>query len=241
MKYHFTTLLLLCGLFVLISSSTPALAAQPRQVRMDTVIVDSEITLAQALAGSTAPAEILRELRIVSVQYYGFDGRLHEGQMVVHRELERDVAEIFEGIRRLRFPVESVLPILFDLPSNEAGDGAAGHSDTTTLLGPSDHTTMDTLNNSCGFHYRVISTFRTTKLSYHAYGRAVDINPFQNPAILRDGTIIPAGAAFDPGVRGTISLDSPVGKKVVQLFLERGWEWGGTWRSLKDYMHFEKH
>lgn len=179
-------------------------------------VIDSAQTLRQALEGTAAPADIVAELRIVGVGYYGFDGRLHHGQIVVHRDLEDDVREIFDSIRLLRFPVESVIPIRFDLPDNR--------------------TTMDTLNNTYGFHYRAVTTSASGRISVHSYGRAIDINPFQNPAVLPDGRVIPAGSAYDTQAEGTLMA----GGEVVGLFLRRGWQWGGAWSTLKDYMHFEK-
>lgn len=182
----------------------------------DSVTIDSQQTFEKAMEGTSAPQEIIRSLEMIDVEYYGFDGKLHRGQIIVHKDLAKDITAIFKEIKRMRFPVESVIPVKFDLPDNG--------------------TTMDTLNNSMGFHYRVISTFQTDKLSNHAYGRAVDINPFQNPAILKSGKIIPEGGSYDPKAKGTILLNS----EIVKLFRKYGWQWGGTWRSLKDYMHFEK-
>lgn len=180
------------------------------------VTVDSCQSFDKAIEGTSAPADIIATLTLIDVHYYGFDDRLHRGQMVVRRDLAPEIKAIFAEIERMRFPVEMTIPIKFDLPDNG--------------------TTMDTLNNTICFHYRPISTFKTEKLSNHSYGRAIDINPFQNPAILRDGTVIPEGADYDPAAKGTLTAGDPV----VRLFLRHGWQWGGTWRSLKDYMHFEK-
>lgn len=180
------------------------------------VVVDSDQTLAQAVAGTSAPDSVVRTLEIVAVEYYAFDGKLHRGQMVVHRAVADDVKRIFGEIKRRKFPVQSVIPIKFDRPNNG--------------------TSMDTLNNSYGFHYRPIVTAKTTKLSVHSTGRAIDINPFQNPAVLKNGTILPRGAAYVPQVAGTLTDQT----WLTQLFEKLGWEWGGEWVSLKDYMHFEK-
>lgn len=180
------------------------------------VIVDSAQTFEQVMEGTSAPDNIIETLRLIDVEYYGFDDRLHRGQIVVHKDLADEVSEIFGEIRSMRFPIEMTIPIKFDLPDNG--------------------TTMDTLNNTMSFHYRTISTFKTDKLSNHSFGTAIDINPFQNPAILKSGRIIPEGASYDTEVPGTLTRES----EVVKLFLRYGWEWGGTWRSLKDYMHFEK-
>lgn len=182
----------------------------------DSAIVDSRQTLEQAIAGTTAPDSIIRTLALVNVEYYSFDGRLHVGQIVVHRDLAGDVKQVFEAIKNRKFPVQSVIPIKFDKPDNG--------------------TSMDTLNNTYGFHYRSVTTVATAKLSAHSYGRAVDINPFQNPAILKSGKILPVGGSYNPQAEGTLMVTTPV----TRLFRQLGWAWGGSWNSLKDYMHFEK-
>ena len=180
------------------------------------LIVDSSLTLEQAVEGTTAPANIIASLCITDVEYYGFDGELHRGQIVIHHELAGEVRKIFKEIRQMRFPVESVIPVRFDLPDNG--------------------TTMDTLNNTYGFHYRAVTTSGSGKLSVHSYGRAIDINPYQNPAVLSGGRVIPPGSVYDPEAPGTLTGES----EIVKLFLRYGWQWGGAWSSLKDYMHFEK-
>lgn len=190
-----------------------SLAANPSQ---DSVVVDSRQTFEQAVAGTSAPDSVIRTLTLVDVEYYSFDGRLHRGQIVVHQELAADVRQVFREIKACKFPVQSVIPVKFDKPGNG--------------------TSMDTLNNTYGFHYRPKATFRTSQLSAHSYGRAVDINPFQNPAILRSGKILPAGGHYDPQAPGTLTSVSPP----TRLFRQLGWKWGGSWASMKDYMHFEK-
>jgi hypothetical protein len=74
--------------------------------------------------------------------------------------------------------------------------------------------------------------------SEHSYGRAIDINPVQNPYVSGDGTVSPpAGAGFTDRSRaapGMIVADDAV----VRAFAAIGWEWGGDWSSAKDYQHF---
>ena len=191
--------------------------APPTEPTIDSIVVDSRYrSLEQAVAGTTAPDSIVRTLALVDVEYYGFDDRLHRGQIVMHRDLADDIRTVFREIKRRKFPVESVIPIRFDRPDNG--------------------TSMDTLNNTYGFHYRPKNTFRTVQLSAHSYGRAVDINPFRNPALLRSGRWVPTGGRYVPGRPGTSTATSPL----TQLFRTLGWRWGGAWRSVKDYMHFEK-
>lgn len=182
----------------------------------DSIIIDSRQTFEQAIAGTAAPDSIIQTLTLVDVEYYSFDGWLHAGQIVVHRDLADDIKYVFEEIKGRKFPVQSVMPIKFDKPDNG--------------------TSMDTLNNTYGFHYRPVATARTAKLSAHSYGRAVDINPFQNPAVLKSGKILPAAGCYDPQATGTLTGTVPI----TQLFRQLGWTWGGSWISLKDYMHFEK-
>lgn len=182
----------------------------------DNPIVDSRQTFEQAVAGTTAPDSILRTLTLVNVEYYSFDGRLHSGQIIVHRELADDIRAAFQKIKASRFPVQSVIPVKFDKPDNG--------------------TSMDTLNNTYGFHYRPKATFKTRQLSAHSYGRAIDINPFQNPAIRHNGRTIPATGRYEPQAPGTLTATSPL----TRFFRQAGWHWGGAWASVKDYMHFEK-
>lgn len=182
----------------------------------DSVVMDSRLTFEQAVAGTSAPDSVIRTLTLVDVEYYSFDDRLHRGQVVIHKELAEDIEYIFKETKRLKFPIHSVIPIKFDKP----GDG----------------TSMDTLNNTYGFHYRPKATFKTRQLSAHSYGRAIDINPFQNPAILRNGKTVPSKGRYHPNVRGTLTATS----SLTRLFRRMGWRWGGSWTSLKDYMHFEK-
>ena len=177
------------------------------------IIVDSAMSFAQAIEGTTAPEEIVDNLSFIDVFYYSFDGKRHQGQIVVNSELEDDVCEIFTMIEKLKFPVGKVIPIV-----EYQWD---------------DHKSM-AANNSSGFNFRVIEG--TTKLSMHSLGRAVDINPVQNPIIYPDGEIAPDGAVYQPEAVGAFTAAHPV----VREFLNRGWHWGGNFEQPKDYHHFEK-
>lgn len=183
-------------------------------------IIDSQITLTQALAGSTAPEQLMSQMAIVDVEYYSTDGKLHRGQIVIDSTLRGDIEEIFAFIRQIRYPIDMVIPIKFDLPDNG--------------------TTMANLNNIYSFHYRQIvnksPTDKSVKLSRHSYGRAVDFNPFNNPYITSSGKIIPEGGKYDTTDPRTLTAEHPLVKKLIAM----GWIWGGNWTTPKDYMHFEK-
>jgi peptidoglycan LD-endopeptidase CwlK len=180
---------------------------------VEEIIIDSEISFGEAITGTIAPEQIIDSLSFIDVLYYSFDGKRHQGQIIVHQELEDDICAIFALIEKLKFPVGSVIPI-------------AGYQ-------WDDYKSM-AANNSSGFNFRTIEG--TTKLSMHSLGRAVDINPAQNPVVYPDGTIAPESAVYEPGKKGTLDADHPVARE----FLKRGWHWGGHFEQPKDYHHFEK-
>jgi peptidoglycan L-alanyl-D-glutamate endopeptidase CwlK len=177
------------------------------------IIVDSDFSFSDAIAGTNAPLEIVDRLSIVDVCYYSFDGMRHQGQIIINSELEDDIYTIFTLIEELKFPIGSVIPIV-----------AYGWQDGESMAD----------NNTSSFNYRVIAG--TTKLSLHSFGRAVDINPVQNPVIYPHVLIAPAGATYDSQKAGAFSAGHPI----VEEFLKRGWHWGGNFEQPKDYHHFEK-
>jgi hypothetical protein len=177
------------------------------------IIVDSAISFSEAIEGTNAPEQILDSLALADVLYYSFDGLKHQGQIIVNNVLEDDIYEIFALIEKLQFSVGKVIPIV--------------------TYQWDDHSSMAN-NNSSGFNFRVIEG--TTKLSLHSFGRAVDINPVQNPVIYPHGFIAPEGAKYSPSNAGTFSAKNTV----VQEFIKRGWHWGGNFEQPKDYHHFEK-
>jgi len=176
------------------------------------IIIDADQSFDEALSGSSIPSSVKNKLDLVTVKYYGFDGKLHQGQIIVNREIAKDVVEIFKVIEETKFPVQKVIPI--------------------AEYKWSDEKSMND-NNTSSFNYRFISGSRI--LSMHANGTAIDINPKQNPYV-KNGTSIPAGSEYKLNVKGTIEP----GSKIVKAFKERGWIWGGDWESLKDYQHFQK-
>jgi len=176
------------------------------------VIVDSRMTFAAAIAGTKAPPEVIAQLCLVDVRYYSFDGRRHQGQLVVHRAVRQDVVEIFQLIDITRFPIGKAVPIV-----------AYRWSDAASMRD----------NNTSAFNYRTVAG--TKRLSRHALGLAVDINPFRNPVVYDHGRISPRGAVYRPGEPGVLTREHPV----VREFLRRGWQWGADFKTMKDYHHFD--
>lgn len=190
----------------------------PRLGTIENPIVDSNITLSEALR-KFAPERLKARQTIVDVLYYSFDGRVHKGQVVIDRRLANDIREVFRVAFKTRFPIKSVIPISHDKFYRNGKFNCDGMS----MLA----------NNTSAFNYRIATGSK--KLSMHSYGFAIDINPVQNPYIKRR-TVFPRGAVYNPYKPGTLTRYSPVTKAFKRL----GWTWGGEWKSLKDYQHFEK-
>ena len=90
-------------------------------------------------------------------------------------------------------------------------------------------------NNTSAFNCRRVAG--SSSWSQHSYGRAIDINPVQNPYVSGSTVSPPAGGAYlDRGhIRpGMIVADDAA----VRSFAAVGWSWGGAWARTKDYQHF---
>lgn len=183
-------------------------------------IIDSKMSKKEAFDGldPNCPKEIRERQKIVKVKYYSFDKKIHQGQIVVDKDLVEDVKKVFDAALKERFPIYSVIPV-----SDKKFRKNGRWDDDLSMIA----------NNTSAFNYR--EKTGGGSLSNHAYGRAVDINTFQNPYI--KGKInLPPGAVYNPAAEGTITADSTITK----LLLQMGWAWGGDWTALKDYQHFEK-
>ncbi len=185
---------------------------KPTQLQHNEIIIDSNFSIEEVLSNYPVSKDIKDNLTLITVEYYSFDKKLHRGQILIHKDLAKDVIEIFEIIKQKKFPIEKAIPINYYNWSDEAS-------------------MMD--NNTSGFNYRKVKGSK--KLSSHALGRAIDINPKQNPHIV-NGKFSPPSSSYNPKVEGTITSKS----FVVKEFKKRGWSWGGNWKRNKDYQHFEK-
>lgn len=189
------------------------------------IIIDSYISLEEALEIgqiTPAPENILREQRLIELEYYSFDNKVHRGQMILNERLVGDVRGLFVLMFEIEFPVGPVKPGAYETLKEQDLKFDEGKN---PLLGG--------FNISSGFCHRNIA--KTDRLSNHAKGEAIDINPFLNPYIRFD-LHEPPGSFYNPEQIGTLTADHPVGSYLK----ERGWEWGGEWKDKKDYMHFEK-
>ena len=155
----------------------------------------------------------LTKLKLLTLSHYNFDNRIEIGQMVALGSMADSVIAIFQELFALKFPIHTI-----KLVDEFEGD---------------DELSMSANNSSC-FNFRKIAG--TNKLSLHAYGLAIDINPMQNPFI-QNGKILPAnGKDFIDRSKVKAGMIEPV----VEVFYKYGFtEWGGNWQEPIDYHHFQ--
>jgi hypothetical protein len=157
----------------------------------------------------------LEDLRLIKLVHWAFDGKPREGELVVHADSAQAIVSVFDGLYEARFPLEQVRLV--------------------DEFGADDDRSM-AANNTSAFNCRL--AHGSQRWSEHAYGRAIDINPVQNPYVTRSGEVLPpAGRAYTDRSSGSPGLIA-AGGPVTKAFATIGWTWGGTWSSGKDYQHF---
>lgn len=157
-------------------------------------------------------------LNHVKVLHYNFEGEVCEGELIVASDLAEEVTQIFYQLYLAKYPITSIK--LIDAFGGSTGDRASMSA-----------------NNTSAFNYRVVAG--TNKLSNHAFGRAIDINPMMNPYVKGSHVSPENGADYADrsNIRTGMIDDNDL---CYRLFTENGWTWGGGWSSVKDYQHFEK-
>jgi hypothetical protein len=154
------------------------------------------------------------DLRYLTMSFRGFDGRAHTGEMIVNASAAKGIATVFGKLFAARFPIEDMrVTSPAELTAPPTGDG----------------------NTTSAFVCRPVRG--ETQWSAHAYGLAVDVDPFCNPYTKGD-LVLPelASAYVDRSrVRPGMVL---AGDATVRAFAAIGWSWGGAWTSPVDRMHF---
>lgn len=208
---------------------TPA-ALENRQLQADALLPppagDDYVFTIQPLEGEPLERSTWNELcptpttdlRYLTVSHWGFDGNHHTGELIVGAAEANNIAAIFGELHAIRFPIEQMRIVTpSDVVARRTGDG----------------------NNTASYVCRQVTG--GTRFSEHAFGLAIDINPFQNP-YERGDEVIPALSSsyldrsnLRPGM---IVAGDPAGDAIITAFANAGWAWGGNWNSLKDYQHF---
>ncbi len=157
-------------------------------------------------------------LRSLRVSYVGFDGRAHQGRLVVAASVTREVTTVFRALYRARFPIRRMVPIAHYSGSDDRSAAA---------------------DNTSAFNCRRAVASGPPRWSVHAYGLAIDVNDVENPYLEGNRVIPPAGAAFRNRARVRPGMAVP-GGVLVRAFASVGWRWGGRWTATPDYQHFSK-
>jgi hypothetical protein len=163
-------------------------------------------------------------LRLVQVNYWGFDGIRHRGSVVVASAISSRTAAAFTALYALHFRIRVMRPMDSTWGHNPKGPGA------------DDYAAMRA-DNTSAFNCRYVGGEESRKVwSNHAYGRAIDINDFENPYVASNGTVYPSSYFLHRRTGpGTFSSSSD---SAVRAFTRQGFSWGGLW-SDPDFQHME--
>jgi len=160
------------------------------------------------------------KLRYITLTYKDFYGDIKKGEMIVHKDIASNVVNIFKELYEIGYPIHRM-----SLVSHFGGN------DWKSI--EADNTSAFNCRNATG----------TNHFSKHAYGKAIDINPIENPYISKSGHISHK-ASLKFRVRKHID-NSPQdramiikGDKALEIFKKYGFIWGGEWKYIKDYQHF---
>jgi D-alanyl-D-alanine carboxypeptidase-like protein len=143
------------------------------------------------------------DLRYLTMSFWGYDGRAHTGEMIVDARFADAVTRVFGHLFAARFAIEEMRVVApAELTAPPTGDG----------------------NNTTAFVCR--DAVNLKRWSAHAYGLAVDVNPFCNPYV-RGDLVLPelASSYLDRG-NARAGMIEP-GDVAVRAFAAIGWSWGG--------------
>jgi hypothetical protein len=159
----------------------------------------------------------IRDLRYLIIPHYDGKGAVRIGELVCHQDVADEFMYLFKELFRNKFPIERM-----ELIDNFGGD---------------DIRSMES-NNTSAFNYRVISG--KDKLSKHAFGMAIDINPLYNPCV-RDENVNPESGEYYANRNRLNKYTLIKGDLVYKILHDKfGFSWGGDFEKCKDYQHYEK-
>lgn len=166
----------------------------------------------------------LNDLRYIKVPHYNFDHKIQVGEMIASVDASEKYVNVFKELFEAEYEINS----LYLIDNYWMGDGSA--SDAASIAE----------NNSSCFCYRKI--LNGTKLSNHALGRAIDINPKQNPYVLYEDGQLVCPLNEDAKYMDREQDDPHIIRKddlCYKIFTKYGFSWGGEWDTPIDYQHFE--
>jgi hypothetical protein len=204
-----------------IISLTPLRSAQIDKLFYSTCITDELFAAMNEVSYHQNDTITRQNLRYLRVLHIGFDGKPHIGELVVNQQIAAEMLQIMKELFENNYQIEKMLLI-----DQYHGD---------------DNLSMDD-NNSSGFNYRTVAG--SNRISKHGMGMAIDLNPRFNPYIrVNDsGETVVAPTSSIPYMDRVQVFDHKIDENdlAYQLFIAAGYTWGGAWKNVKDYQHFEK-
>jgi len=155
----------------------------------------------------------LEDLRYLRLSHRDFGGGVRTGELVVHADAVDAMFEVFSALWVARYPIASMQLV----------DDFGGSDDASVAA-----------DNTSAFNCRFVAG--TTRWSNHATGRAIDINPIENPWVA--GGVVDNAASLPFVERRPAPGVIIEGDAVVRAFDAVGWGWGGRWGEPLDYQHF---
>lgn len=195
-----------------ISAPPPTTTTEPPFTGVVSTVTAADLPSTYRPGCPVGPAD----LRMLHVSFWGFDGQPHLGTMVVNASVANAVLSVFSTLYAERFPIRKMQPV-----------DAYGGSDAAS--------TAD--DNTAGFNCRYAVAPGPPSWSAHAYGDAIDVDPFENPYI-EGGQVQPAGASSYADRADVRPGMAEPGGQLVDAFAAVGWQWGGRWTDTPDYQHF---
>jgi len=157
----------------------------------------------------------ISQLRLLRVRHWDFKGEIERGRLIVNEAADREILRVMEDLFDERFPIRRM--------------------EVIDAYGGDDHKSMNA-DNTSAFNCRFVAG--TQRWSEHAFGRAIDLNPIENPYVTTSGHVSPpAGRPYADRTRDARGMTHR-GDPTVRAFKSVGWKWGGNWSGTRDFQHF---
>lgn len=168
----------------------------------------------------------LSDLRYLKVLHYNFDGKIQVGELICNAAIANIFISVFKELYAHKYEIKQ-MRLIDDFWT---GDGLS-----------TDEASIEADNTSC-FCYRQATG--AVNLSNHAWGRAIDINPIENPYVYvtpngkysTHAASAPYVENRDPSVPHVITTSDTAYK----ILTAHGFTWGGFFTTDIDYQHFDK-
>jgi D-alanyl-D-alanine carboxypeptidase len=203
-------------------------ANRPSKEKASASQVVQRVAALNALVTGTTAAEVAKtyragcpigrsKLSTITMNFYGYDQRMHRGVIIVRKDLTSRVIRAFSSALTHRYPVARM--------------------NNPNVYGGNDPVQM-AANNTSGFNCRKV-VGNPYRMSPHSYGIAIDVNTVQNPYRDARGTWWPSeGRAYikrTPVRKGMLTSSS----YLTTSLRKDAFFWGGYWNPGRDYQHFE--